>query len=365
MEKKELMKEIEEARKKDFKFRESHILGSMCTSPHPIGKKIYAKFIETNLGDPELFPGTKELERKATEFVAKLLHAPSGYVASMTSGGTESNITAMWIFREASKKREVVMSRHAHFSFEKALRMLDMKGVVVKGKYNMTAKDFKKAVSKETCCGVAIAGNTTYGYIDEIDAIADFCYDEHIFLHVDAAFGGFILPFLKNAPKFDFSLKGVSSIAIDAHKMGLSPIPAGFLIMRKNWLDLIRVRSKCTHTRWQASLLGTRPGAAAAAAYAVMHYMGIEGYKKVVEKCMRNVAYLKKLLDEHGIEYVPPRLNVLAIKCDASKVAEELKKLGWMVGVDENEGIIRLVIMPHVKKKFIAEFVEELKKVIE
>ncbi len=364
MEKKELIKEIEKARERDFKFKDSHILGSMCTSPHPIGKKIYSKFIETNLGDPELFPGTKELERKAIEFVAKLLHAPSGYAASMTSGGTESNITAMWIFREASNKNVVVLPKHAHFSFEKALRMLKMKGVYVEGKYNMAAKDFKKAVSKETCCGVAIAGNTTYGYIDEIEEIADFCYDEHIFLHVDAAFGGFVIPFLKNAPKFDFSLKGVSSIAIDAHKMGLSPIPAGFLIMRKNWLDLIKVRSKCTHTRWQAGLLGTRPGAAAAAAYAVMHYIGMDGYKKVVKKCMDNVAYLKKLLDENGIEYVPPRLNVVAIKCDAERVAMELKRRGWMVGLDESEGVIRLVIMPHVKKKFIAEFIEDLKKVI-
>lgn len=77
----EIIEEIERARKKDFEFKSGHILGSMCTSPHPIGKKIYSKFIETNLGDPELFKGTKELEEKAIEFVAEMLHAPKGYKA--------------------------------------------------------------------------------------------------------------------------------------------------------------------------------------------------------------------------------------------------------------------------------------------
>ena len=361
----ELIDEIERARKKDFRFRDGRILGSMCTEPHAIGKKIYAKFIETNLGDPELFRGTKELEEKAIKFIAKLLHAPPGYAGVMTSGGTESNITALWVFREASNKVNVVLPRHAHFSFEKALSMLKMKAIVVGGKYNMKARDFKKAVNEKTCCGVAIAGNTTYGYVDEIEEIADFCHDENIFLHVDAAFGGFVLPFMEDAPKFDFSLKGVSSIATDAHKMGLAPIPAGFLFFRKNWLNLIRVRSKCTHTKYQASMLGTRPGAAAAAAYAVMRHIGMDGYRKIVKKCLSVTAHLIRKLDEFGIEYVKPVLNVVAIKCDAVRVAKELKKRGWMVGFDEDEGVIRIVVMPHVKKKFIDEFVLALKEVIE
>ena len=360
----EIIEEIERARKKDFEFKSGHILGSMCTSPHPIGKKIYSKFIETNLGDPELFKGTKELEEKAIEFVAEMLHAPKGYKGMLTSGGTESNITAIWVFREASKKNVVVLPRHAHFSFEKALNMLRMKSVVVNGKYNIKAKDFKKAVSKDTCCGVAIAGNTTYGYVDEIDEISDFCRDEHIFLHVDAAFGGFILPFLDSHQAFDFSLKGVSSISVDGHKMGMTPIPSGFLIFRKNWLDLIKVRSKCTHTKWQASLLGTRPGAAAAASYAVMKSLGKDGYKKVVEKCMETTKYLVNLLDKNGIEYVNPMLNVVAIKCKAEEVSKKLKERGWMVGIDENEGVIRIVVMPHVKKRYIREFVNVLKEVI-
>lgn len=360
----DLINELGYARKKDHKFSSGHILGSMCTSPHPIGKKTYMKFIETNLGDAELFKGTKELEKKAIDFVADLLHAPSGYSGIMTSGGTESNITALWICRELKKADEVLIPKLAHFSFEKAASLLKMKTRIVEGKYMIKAKDFKKAATEKTKCGVAIAGNTTFGYVDEIEEIAEFCRDENIFLHIDAAFGGFVIPFLYKIP-FDFRLKGVSSMSVDAHKMGMSPIPSGFLLLRKNWLKTIEVRSKCTHTKFQASLLGTRPGAAAAASYAVMHYLGKEGYKKIVRKCMDVTKHLTELLDKGNIKYVDPVLNVVAIKVrDAIGVAEKLKKLGWMIGFDEENEVIRIVVMPHVKKKFIEEFVKDLKKVV-
>jgi len=67
-----------------------------------------------------------------------------------------------------------------------------------------------------------------------------------IFFHVDAAFGGFIIPFLKelnyDVPDFDFQLKGVSTISLDAHKMGYSAIPLGTLAIKdEKWLDEISV----------------------------------------------------------------------------------------------------------------------------
>ncbi len=362
----EIKKEIEDAFKEDLQFSSGRILGSMCTSPHPYAKEAYIKFIESNLGDPELFKGSKRLEERAINFVAKMLHAPDGYAGIMTSGGTESNITAMWICRELMKTKKAIVPRHAHFSFEKALSMLGMKAVVADGKYRITLKDVKHAYTGNEKCVVAIAGNTTFGYIDEIDAISDFCRDEHLFLHIDAAFGGFVIPFLDNMPAFDFLNDGVSSIAVDAHKMGMSVIPSGFLIMRENWFEKIKVRSRCTHTKYQFTMLGTRPGAAAAASFAVMHHLGKEGYRKVVRACMDVTEHLVRLLEKNDIEYVKPVLNVVAIKVeDAIEVAEKLKKMGWMVGYDEDNGVIRIVVMPHVKKKFIDAFVEDLKKVVQ
>jgi len=287
----EIIKELEEAKKMDASFE--NILGSMCTPPHEIAIKAYEMFIETNLGDYELFKGTKQIEDKAIKWVANFMHAPYSYAGLLTSGGTESNITALWIFKKLSGKKEIVIPEQAHFSFMKASSILDLKLNVVDSKYFMEAKDVRKKISDKTACVVAIAGNTPFGYIDEIEEIAEICSDENVFLHVDAAFGGFIAPFVSQKV-FDFRTK-ISSLCIDAHKMGMACIPCGFLLIRnKEWIEEIKVRSRCTHTKFQASLLGTRPGASAASAYAVMNHLGYEGYKKIA----KNNRYSTKILRE-------------------------------------------------------------------
>ena len=358
----DVFEKLKKAKEKDAKFEQ--ILGSMCTMPHEVAKKAYEMFIETNLGDYGLFKGTKELEEKAIEWVAKLLHAPPSYAGILTSGGTESNITALWIFKRLSKKKGVIVPKQAHFSFEKASSLLDLKLKVIDCNLYMRAKDIKGKLSKDTACVVAIAGNTNFGYIDEIEEIAEICNEENVFLHVDAAFGGFVAPFISKKI-FDFRAK-ISSICVDGHKMGMICIPCGFLLLKeKKWLEEIRVESKCTHTKYQFSLLGTRPGAAAASAYATLSYIGMKGYEKIAIKCMDVIKHLAKLLDERSIEYFEPELNLLAIKVgNAREVARKLAKMKWYVGVDEENGTIRVVAMPHVTKDMINKFVDDLERVI-
>jgi tyrosine decarboxylase/aspartate 1-decarboxylase len=358
----DLFDELKKAKEKDAKFK--NIIGSMCTLPHKIARRAFQMFIETNLGDYELFPGTKEIEEEAIKWVAKLMHAPPGYGGISTSGGTESNITSLWIFKKLSRGNEVVLPRQAHFSFIKAANLLDLNLNFVNCKFFMKAKDVKKKISSKTLCVVGIAGNTNFGYIDEIEEIAEICSEENVFMHVDAAFGGFIAPFVSEK-KFDFRSK-ISSISVDAHKMGMACIPCGFLIFReKSWLGEIKIRSKCTHTRYQASLLGTRPGAGVVSAYAVMRHVGRNGYKKVAKSCMEKTFYMTGLLEEAGVEYFKPELNIVAIKTnEAFKVAKKLAKIGWFVGIDEENGTIRCVIMPHVSKRMINKFVLDLKRVM-
>ena len=71
-----ILQELQSFQNKDFTFSSGRILGSMCTQPHPIAKEAYIKFLETNLGDPELFPGSKEIESKLISFIMNLLNAP-------------------------------------------------------------------------------------------------------------------------------------------------------------------------------------------------------------------------------------------------------------------------------------------------
>jgi len=372
LKKEKIIEELRKARSKDMTFSSGRILGSMCTSPHPIAVRAYQMFIETNLGDPGLFHGTKEIEEKVIKMTGRMLHAPPSAGGKVTSGGTESNLTALWIFRNISKKKEVIVPESAHFSFIKASSLMGLKIKVLPSKnYVADAGMLKKYIGRDTACVVGIAGTTNLGLIDPIEKMGEICEEENVFFHVDAAFGGFVIPFLREMgrlkKKFDFDVKGVSSISVDPHKMGMSVIPSGVLLLRKKeWLDAISVESACTHTKRQMSLLGTRPGASAAATYAVMKYMGKEGYRKVVEKCMDVTSYAERRLKEEGFELVAePETNLLGVKVDnAREVAENLSELGWKVGVDEENGFIRIVFMPHVKKRLIGEFVNDFKSVV-
>lgn len=370
----EILKELNDFKKRDYRFSNGHILGSMCTQPHPIAREAYITFLETNLGDPELFPGTKQIESNLIQFIKELLHAPKTATGQIVSGGTEGNITAMWIAKKLTGKKEIILSKSAHFSFQKMASLMDMKLVTVPLTKNYTL-DFTKVqnkITKNTAAVLGIAGSTELGTIDPIPELSDICYDENVFFHVDAAFGGYILPFLKelhyDVPDFGFQLKGVSTISIDSHKMGYSAIPLGTLVIRESkWLDQISVDSPYISVRKHAGILGTRSGGPVAAAYAVARYLGMEGYKKVVENCMNTTRYTEEKLTEIGLNLIiKPPMNVLGVKLSKPKdVAKKLSEYGWRVNTMDHLSCIRIVIMPQITKKIIDDFIPILEKACE
>jgi len=366
-----ILKELDSFKKRDYSFSNGHILGSMCTQPHPIAKEAYIKFLETNLGDPELFPGTKQIESKLIQFIKELLNAPKNATGQIVSGGTEGNITAMWIAKKHSDKREIILSKSAHFSFQKIASLMDMKLVTVPltKEYTMDATKITDKITKNTAAILGIAGSTELGTIDPIPELSDICYDENIFLHVDAAFGGFVIPFLKkigyDVSEFNFKLKGVSSISVDSHKMGYSAVSLGTLIIQESkWLDQISVDSPYISVKKHAGILGTRSGGPVAAAYAVAKYLGMDGYKKVVENCMNTTRYIEEKLSEIGLDLIlKPTMNVLGVKLSKpEKVAKKLSEYGWRVNTMNHLSCIRIVIMPQITKKIIDEFIPILKK---
>jgi len=366
-----ILKQLKNYKDKDFTFSSGHILGSMCTQPHPIAKKAYLEFLETNLGDPELFPGTRNIELKYLSFVSNLLNAPKKATGLIGSGGSESNITAIWIAKNLSRKKEIILPESAHFSFEKIGSLMDIKltYIPLNKDFTMNIQSLKKKINNKTAAVIGLAGSSELGTVDFIPEISDICKDQNIFLHIDAAFGGFVIPFLKKlgyiVNDFDFKLKGVNSISIDSHKMGFSAIPIGALIIRnKKWLDEISVETSYISIKKQAGVLATRSGGPVAAAYAVAKYLGNEGYKNLVKKCMNNTNYFEKKIKELGLNFViTPTMNVLGIKIkNPTKLVNKLTYYGWKVNKMERLSAIRIVIMPHVTKKIIDDFIPDLEK---
>jgi tyrosine decarboxylase/aspartate 1-decarboxylase len=366
--------ELKQFQHRDFCFSSGHILGSMCTIPHPIAREAYMQFLETNLGDPELCPGTKEIESQYIAFISQILHAPKTSAGQIVSGGTEGNITAMWIAKQLCGKKEVLLPKSAHFSFQKIASLMDMKlvEIPVTKEYVMDVAQLKRKIRKTTAAVVGIAGSTELGTIDPIPRISDICADEHIFFHVDAAFGGFVIPFLRElqykVPEFDFRLKGVCSISIDSHKMGYAAIPLGTLLVRKKqWLTSISVDSPYISSEKQTGILGTRSGAPVAAAYAVARYLGYKGYTQMVQCCMEVTKYTERRIRELGLTLVmKPTMNVIGVKLKRpGVVVKRLSEQGWRVNKIERLSCVRLVLMPQITKQIIDEFIPVLQKTCE
>jgi tyrosine decarboxylase/aspartate 1-decarboxylase len=366
--------ELNKLKERDFSFSDGHILGSMCTQPHPIAKKVYNDFLETNLGDPELFPGTKEIELKLISFILNLLNAPNTSTCLIGSGGTESNINAIWLIKNISGKKEIIIPESAHFSFDKIQSLMDIDLVTIPldKNYVLDVSKVRKKISNKTAAIIGIAGSTELGTIDPIPELSDICLDENLFLHVDAAFGGFVIPYMNKIgyelPKFDFRLKGVSSISIDPHKMGCSAIPLGALVVKnRDWLSNISIETTYISSKKQAGILATRSGGPVAAAYAVISYLGEDGYKKIVKRCIDNTKFLMEEIKSLGLELVTkPVLNVLGIRLkQPDKVVKDLTNLGWKVNKMDRLSAIRIVLMPHVSKKILQDFIPDLKKVSE
>lgn len=373
----EVRKALKEARRRDFSFgdpaaKQGDILGSMCTAPHEVAAEASAMFLETNLGDPAHFPGTARLEQEVLADLLALLHAPAGAAGRYLTGGTEANLLACWLARERTGKRTIVLPASAHFSFEKAARILGMKlhYVPTLPSGHADAMALARAVGPDTALMVAVAGTTELGLVDPIEDIGAVAAAKKVLLHVDAAYGGYILPFLADAtrtPKpFDFQVVGVWSIAMDPHKMGMATIPGGALLLRDgtDW-KLTAVESPYVSTDTQSTLMGTRPGAAVAAAWAVHRHLGRTGFASVVETCLDNAAYLAANLQQLGVELAAnPETCVVSFKSeDPEGLARRLAAKGFRVNVVPRLSAIRIVVNPHVTRDTLKRFLQAMKEV--
>jgi len=359
---------------KDMRARDHHydrFFSTMCTQPHPIAVRAHNMFLETNLGDPGLFPGIAEIEREAVRMMGELLGCSSAY-GYISTGGTESNIQAIHAARNESgiKGGNIVVPASAHFSFDKIgdLLCLEVRKAELDDSLRVDISSVEGLVDEKTVALVGIAGTTEFGQVDPIDALAEIARENGIHLHVDAAFGGFVLPFLKSDFKWDFRVDGVSSMTIDPHKMGLSTIPAGGLLFRAPGdLEVLETETHYLTKARQASLTGTRSGAAAAATYAVMMYLGRTGFKKLVDYCMDLTRHIVSGAREIGVEpVIEPTMNVVALKVrEPAKVRQDLMNLGWHVSMTrEPHRALRLILMSHITRENIDLFLRDLDAVL-
>ena len=356
----------------------NRVLNSICTEPHPLGVEMAAAAAHTNLGDVRIFRGTKRIERKVVRLLLDLLGNPGGS-GNLVSGGTEANLIAMLVARESARARgqltdrpEVVVSSTVHFSFTKIFGLLGLTPVVVPvdDALRLPAGEVARRIGEHTVAVVATAGSSEFGVVDAVDEIGPALRGRNVHLHVDAATGGFIIPFARelgyDLPQFDFTVDGVDSITIDPHKYGLANVPAGAILFRgAQDAGRFAFDSFFVDTPVHNTLLGTRPGSAAISTYAVLEHLGREGFTAITRTNFEVTEHLVAGLRAAGHELATePQLNIVVVKMEhAARISQLLESWGWIVSTSKRFGeTLRLVVTRHVTAKMVDEFLPVLER---
>ena len=309
----------------------------------------YADFLYTNGLGPTAFRSLKKFEAEVVAITADLLGL-SDAVGNMTSGGTESILMAVKAARDWAREErpqvttpELVLPVTAHPAFDKAAHYLGLRVIHIPVRDDLRADvdAARAAITDNTILIVGSAPCYPYGVVDPIPELAALAQEREICCHVDACLGGFLLPFLRRlglpVPPFDFAVPGVTSISADLHKYGYSVRGSSTILYRDSKLRRYQFFS---HANWPGGLYGSptmtgsRPGAAIAASWALLHYLGEEGYLRLARITMETT---RTLID--GINAIPglevrgkPDMSVLAFgsdTLDSYALCDAMGTRGW------------------------------------
>lgn len=354
-----------------------------------IARDAYAMFMSENALAPAAFPSLARMEQAILDASLALLNAPPAAAGSLTSGGTESIILAVKAARDWSLARdprrdstscEILLPRTAHPAFDKAAHFLNVTAVRVAvgadGRAHLPS--LKAAITDRTIMIVGSAPSLPYGAVDPIRAIAKLAQERDLWCHVDACIGGFFAPFARKLgypiPDFDFAVPGVRSMSADIHKYGYAAKGASTILYANR--DDLQFQST-EFANWPKgryftpTMLGTRPGGAVAAAWAVMHHLGEEGYLDLASRVMRAWrAYLDGVRDIPDLAIVgSPDLAVVPLtsasaRVDIFAVAEELGRRGWYASrISEPPGIHLMVNLAH--EFAVDDYLDDLARAVE
>ncbi len=313
----------------------------------------YTMFLTENALDPTVFPSLLKLETEVVRMVAELLQGDEQVVGHLTTGGTESNMLAVKTARDWARAHrsevsqpEMVLPITAHASFHKAAHYLCVKPVVVginPHTFQVEPEAMRAAITPNTILLVASAPNWSQGVVDPIPEIAAIAREHGLLFHVDACVGGFYLSFLRKmgypVPDFDFSVPGVTSISADLHKYGYAAKGASTILYRNRDLrryQMFACAETTAYTLINPTMLSTKSGGPMAGAWAVLNYLGEEGFFHIVrtvhEATQRLIAGIH---DIPGLRVLgEPAMCLFSFTSDTLHVfqlADAMARRGWYI----------------------------------
>jgi glutamate/tyrosine decarboxylase-like PLP-dependent enzyme len=320
-------------------------------APGAVTREAYLSFLSENGLDPTVFPSLLKLETDVVRAVINLLRGDSNAVGHLTTGGTESIMLAVKTARDKARAEmphntqpEMVLPKTAHAAFHKAAHYLGVKPVIVDidpATFQVRAEDMEQAITANTILLVASAPNYSQGVIDPIGEIGEIAQRHSLLFHVDACVGGLHLSFMRklgyDIPDFDFTVPGVTSISTDLHKYGYAAKGCSVIMYRSKDIRKYQIFA-CTETTGYTlinpTVLSSKTGGPMAAAWAILNFLGEEGYKRIVRTVQEATERLIA-----GVNAIPglrvlgrPSMCMFSFASEEINVyqlADEMNRRGW------------------------------------
>lgn len=317
------------------------------------------RFGSANGLNADAFPSLRRFQNDVVATARRWLGADDSAAGFMTSGGTESIILAVMAAREQARadrsvrSPNVVLPTSAHAAFEKACHYFDVESrrVPVRDDWRADVGAMESAIDDQTILIVGSAPQYPQGVIDPIAELGELASARQVNLHIDACMGGVTLAFMERdgelVPPWNFRVSGVTSMSVDLHKYGYSAKGASVIMYRdkrrrafqtfvtENWLGGLYGSS---------GILGTKSGGPIASAWAVMRFLGDDGYLELTRRARQAALALADAIEgTPGLDLrARPDSTLLAFGAtldpttgaplfDVAAVADALWAEGWYV----------------------------------
>jgi glutamate/tyrosine decarboxylase-like PLP-dependent enzyme len=353
-----------------------------------LAEESYRRFSGENALNTSAFPSLRVMQQQVVDIVSGWVHGDDATAGFMTSGGTESLVLAVRSARKRAeregrnlKQMNMVLPSSAHAAFEKGADYFEVESrrVPVGADWRADVNAMRDACDDETILIVGSAPQYPQGVIDPIAEISEIASQRDINCHVDACMGGVTLTYLERlgepiAP-WDFRCDGVTSISVDLHKYGYTSKGSGVLLHRNKAL---RSDQTFITDNWlggfygSSGILGTKSGGPIASSWAVLHYLGDDGYERVTKSARDSAIRISKHIANH------PDLDLRAVpdstllsfgtkdpnRHDVFAIADRLIAGGWFLDKQTPPASIHLTVMAH-HAPHVDEFLSDLDKAVQ
>lgn len=330
----------------------------------------FGRYLINNLGDP--YTGSHygsevcALERDVVAWLMGLWECddPGSFWGSVGASGTEGNLWALYLAREALPGARLLYGREAHYSIPKAARILGIEAVAVDctsdGAIDLEA--LAAALARRGGGPLIVAltcGTTVLGAHDDIAGVLA-CLDaagigsDRRFVHVDGALNAMVLPFVDETPPgLSPSFRhAIDSISTSGHKMIGTPMPCGVLVARRRHVD--RVASAIAYLRSNdTTLMGSRNGHAVLALWARLHGHGIDGYRADVRRCLARTDRLAEALRAAGVPVLRNPTSLTVVFPEPGEAIVGTYQLAC------SRGEAHAIVMPNVTDSLIDRFLDD------